>query len=153
MFKEQWQINIVCEFFAEQNLLRKNSKEKILAAKRAGIKEIILCEQNKKDINEIQPEYLKGLTFHYVNNISEVLDIALTEKKVNRPLVLNYKTQTTQAQTPLQQDFQLLVVRKIERLCQNANFDISLLRFVRIDKIQGVEIQGERSVLMYMTEP
>ncbi|MBR5323830.1 MAG: endopeptidase La [Muribaculaceae bacterium] len=77
-------------------------KEKILAAKRAGIKEIILCEQNKKDINEIQPEYLKGLTFHYVNNISEVLDIALTEKKVNRPLVLNYKTQATQAQAPLQ---------------------------------------------------
>ena len=77
-------------------------KEKILAAKRAGIKEIILCEQNRKDINEIQPEYLKGLTFHYVNNISEVLDIALTEKKVNHPLVLNYQTQTTQTHTPLQ---------------------------------------------------
>ena len=77
-------------------------KEKILAAKRAGIKEIILCEQNKKDINEIQPEYLKGLTFHYVNNISEVLDIALTEKKVNRPLMLNYTTQATQTQAPLQ---------------------------------------------------
>ncbi|MBR4119815.1 MAG: endopeptidase La [Bacteroidales bacterium] len=77
-------------------------KEKILAAKRAGIKEIILCEQNRKDINEIQPEYLKGLTFHYVNNISEVLDIALTEKKVNHPLVLNYQPQTTQTHTPLQ---------------------------------------------------
>ena len=77
-------------------------KEKILAAKRAGIKEIILCEQNRKDINEIQPEYLKGLTFHYVNNISEVLEIALTEKKVNHPLVLNYQTQTTQTHTPLQ---------------------------------------------------
>ena len=77
-------------------------KEKILAAKRAGIKEIILCEQNKKDINEIQPEYLKGLTFHYVNNISEVLEIALTEKKVSHPLVLNYTTQATQAQAPLQ---------------------------------------------------
>ena len=77
-------------------------KEKILAAKRAGIKEIILCEQNKKDINEIQPEYLKGLTFHYVNNISEVLEIALTEKKVSHPLVLNYTTQATQTQAPLQ---------------------------------------------------
>lgn len=77
-------------------------KEKILAAKRAGIKEIILCEQNKKDINEIQPEYLKGLTFHYVNNISEVLEIALTEKKVSHPLVLNYTTQGTQTQAPLQ---------------------------------------------------
>lgn len=77
-------------------------KEKILAAKRAGIKEIILCEQNRKDINEIQPEYLKGLTFHYVNNISEVLEIALTEKKVSHPLVLNYTTQATQTQAPLQ---------------------------------------------------
>ena len=73
-------------------------KEKILAAKRAGIKEIILCEDNRKDINEIQPDYLKGLTFHYVRNISDVLDIALTEKKVNRPLVLNYVSQTTQTQ-------------------------------------------------------
>lgn len=73
-------------------------KEKILAAKRAGIKEIILCEDNRKDINEIQPDYLKGLTFHYVRNISDVLDFALTEKKVNRPLVLNYVPQTTKAQ-------------------------------------------------------
>ena len=77
-------------------------KEKILAAKRAGIKEIILCEQNRKDINEIQPEYLKGLTFHYVNNISEVLNIALTEKKVSHPLILNYQTQNTQTHSPLQ---------------------------------------------------
>lgn len=77
-------------------------KEKILAAKRAGIKEIILCEQNRKDINEIQPEYLKGLTFYYVNNISEVLNIALTEKKVSHPLVLNYQTQNTQTHSPLQ---------------------------------------------------
>ena len=73
-------------------------KEKILAAKRAGIKEIILCEDNRKDINEIQPDYLKGLTFHYVRNISDVLDFALTEKKVNRPLVLNYVPQATKAQ-------------------------------------------------------
>jgi len=58
-------------------------KEKILAAKRAGIKDIILCEENRKNIEEIQPVYLKGLTFHYVNDIKEVLDLALTDEKVN----------------------------------------------------------------------
>ena len=52
-------------------------KEKILAAKRAGIKEIILCRENEKDIMEIPQEYLKGLSFHYVENVSEVLDYAL----------------------------------------------------------------------------
>jgi len=52
-------------------------KEKILAAKRANIKEIILCQDNKKDIDEIKPAYLNGLTFHYVTDIKEVLDIAL----------------------------------------------------------------------------
>ena len=58
-------------------------KEKILAAKRAGIKEIILCEENRKNIDEIQPDYLKGLTFHYVTDVKEVLDLALTDEKVN----------------------------------------------------------------------
>lgn len=57
-------------------------KEKILAAKRARIKEIILCEENKKDILEINEKYLKGLTFHYVSEMSEVIDIALTKQKV-----------------------------------------------------------------------
>ena len=57
-------------------------KEKILAAKRANIKEIILCEENKKDILEIKESYLKGLTFHYVSEMSEVIDIALTKQKV-----------------------------------------------------------------------
>ena len=52
-------------------------KEKILAAKRAGIKEIMLCRENEKDIQEIPQDYLKGLTFHYVENVSEVLDYAL----------------------------------------------------------------------------
>lgn len=52
-------------------------KEKILAAKRAGIKTILLCEKNRKDIEEIKAEYLKGIKFHYVTNISEVLDFAL----------------------------------------------------------------------------
>ncbi|APY12247.1 endopeptidase La [Seonamhaeicola sp. S2-3] len=57
-------------------------KEKILAAKRAKIKEILLCEENKRDIDEIKPEYLKGLTFHYVTDMSDVIKIALTNQKV-----------------------------------------------------------------------
>ncbi len=57
-------------------------KEKILAAKRAKIKEILLCKDNKRDIDEIKEEYLKGLTFHYVSEMSEVLDIAITKTKV-----------------------------------------------------------------------
>lgn len=52
-------------------------REKILAAKRAGIKEIILCTENRKDIEDIKKEYLKGLKFHYVDSIKEVLEIAL----------------------------------------------------------------------------
>ena len=66
-------------------------KEKILAAKRAGISEIILCADNKKHIDEIQDIYLKGLTFHYVNDIKEVLGIALTDELVDKPLNLNVK--------------------------------------------------------------
>ena len=61
-------------------------KEKILAAKRAGIKEIILCEENRKNIEEIQPMYLKGLTFHYVSDIKEVLNLALTAEKVKNAI-------------------------------------------------------------------
>ncbi|MEM7186927.1 MAG: endopeptidase La [Bacteroidota bacterium] len=57
-------------------------KEKILAAKRARIEEILLCEDNRRDIAEIKPEYLKGLTFHYVKEMSEVIDIAITGQKV-----------------------------------------------------------------------
>ncbi len=57
-------------------------KEKILAAKRAKIKEILLCEENRRDIEEIKQEYLKGLTFHYVSDMSEVIDIAITKQKV-----------------------------------------------------------------------
>jgi ATP-dependent Lon protease len=52
-------------------------KEKILAAKRANIKEIILCERNRKDVEEITADYIKGLTFHYVKQMREVLDLAL----------------------------------------------------------------------------
>ncbi|MEO0526115.1 MAG: endopeptidase La [Bacteroidota bacterium] len=60
-------------------------KEKILAAKRARIKEIILCEDNRKDILEIKETYLKGLTFHYVTDMSEVIELAITNRKVKNP--------------------------------------------------------------------
>ena len=57
-------------------------KEKILAAKRANIKEIILCEENKKDVQEIKESYLKGLTFHYVTDMRQVIELALAKQKV-----------------------------------------------------------------------
>ncbi len=57
-------------------------KEKILAAKRANIKEIILCYQNKQDVDEIKAEYIEGLTFHYVKDMAEVLKVALTKDDV-----------------------------------------------------------------------
>lgn len=61
-------------------------KEKILAAKRAGIKDLILCSENRKDVDEIKPDYLKGLTFHYVKDITDVISLALTDEKVANPL-------------------------------------------------------------------
>ncbi len=64
-------------------------KEKILAAKRAGIKEIIMCIKNKQDVDEIKIDYLKGLQIHYVSKMSEVLDLALLKEKVSNPKVLN----------------------------------------------------------------
>lgn len=57
-------------------------REKILAAKRAGIKEVILCVDNRKDIEEIKPDYLKGMTFHYVEKMGDVLKYALLKEKV-----------------------------------------------------------------------
>ncbi len=57
-------------------------KEKILAAKRANIREIIMCSENKQDVDEIKPEYIEGLTFHYVKEMSEVLKFALTDQNV-----------------------------------------------------------------------
>ncbi|MEM6842293.1 MAG: endopeptidase La [Bacteroidota bacterium] len=63
-------------------------KEKILAARRAGIKEIILCQKNRKDIEEIDDRYVKGLKVHFVNTVSEVLDLALLKTKVKEPLDL-----------------------------------------------------------------
>jgi ATP-dependent Lon protease len=61
-------------------------KEKILAAKRSGIKEIILSQKNKRDIIEIEKTYIKGLTFHYVDTVDEVLKIALLKEKVAKPV-------------------------------------------------------------------
>jgi ATP-dependent Lon protease len=64
-------------------------KEKILAAKRAGITEVILSEENKKNLEEIKEEYLKGLTFHFVNTIMDVLNIALLKTKVENAVNLS----------------------------------------------------------------
>ena len=64
-------------------------KEKILAAKRAGIKEIILSKENKKDIDEIKEIYLKGLIFHYVVNVDEVFEIALLKEHIKNPLAIS----------------------------------------------------------------
>ncbi len=64
-------------------------KEKILAAKRAGIKEIVLSKENKKDIEEIKEIYLKGLSFHYVENVGDVFEIALMDEKVKNPLAIS----------------------------------------------------------------
>ena len=61
-------------------------KEKILAAKRAGIKEVILCYKNRKDIEEITPSYISDLTFHYVDYVDEVLEIALMKETVSKPI-------------------------------------------------------------------
>ncbi len=65
-------------------------REKILAAKRAGIKDIILCKDNKKDIDEIPAEYLKGVTFHYASDIQDVLDFALLDEKVKNPITFTF---------------------------------------------------------------
>ena len=63
-------------------------KEKLLAARRAGIKEIVLCEANRKHVEDIQARYLKGLRFHYVNTMTEVVDRALLKEKVDAPLTI-----------------------------------------------------------------
>ncbi len=61
-------------------------KEKILAAKRAGIKEVVLCSKNRRDIEEIDEQYLKGFTVHYVDVVDEVLEIALLNQKVDNAM-------------------------------------------------------------------
>ena len=69
-------------------------KEKILAAKRANIKEIILCKENKRDIEEINPNYIEGLTFHYVDSMKEVIDISITNQKVKNPVLFEVKKES-----------------------------------------------------------
>jgi len=55
-------------------------REKILAAKRAGITDLVLCEDNRRDVEDITPEYLAGLTFHYISEMSQVLPLVLIDK-------------------------------------------------------------------------
>lgn len=66
-------------------------KEKILAAKRAGITDIVMCKENKKNIEEIAQQYLKGVTFHYVENVQDVWELALTDEKVANPVDFTIK--------------------------------------------------------------
>lgn len=73
-------------------------KEKILAAKRAGVTDIILCQKNKKDINEIPEQYIKGLTIHYVDRVDDVVKIALLKEKVKYPLKLEVKEEKADAE-------------------------------------------------------
>ena len=69
-------------------------KEKILAAKRAGITDIVLCKNNKKDVEEIPETYRKGVVFHYVENVQDVWDFALTDEKVKNPIDLTIPEET-----------------------------------------------------------
>ena len=73
-------------------------KEKILAAKRAGITDIILCKENRKDIEEISEQYLKGVNFHYVENVQDVWDFALTREIVEHPLKFTIDEKTEKAE-------------------------------------------------------
>ncbi|WP_194777631.1 endopeptidase La [Pararhodonellum marinum] len=68
-------------------------KEKILAARRAGLKEVILCSKNKRDIEEIDEQYLKGIVFHFVDTVDEVLEIALMKEVVEDPIRFHIETQ------------------------------------------------------------
>ncbi len=68
-------------------------KEKILAARRAGVKEIILCVKNRKDVEEVPATYIKDLTFHYVDQVDEVLEIALLPQKVKDAMVFEFPSE------------------------------------------------------------
>ena len=70
-------------------------KEKILAAKRAGITDIVMCRDNRKDIEEIPEEYRKGVEFHYVENVQDVWDFVLTDELVDNPVDLTVKEEET----------------------------------------------------------
>lgn len=73
-------------------------KEKILAAKRAKIKDVILCEDNRKDVEEINPKFIRGLNIHYVRTMDEVIALALTKEKVKNPLPINEKIKKVAAE-------------------------------------------------------
>lgn len=73
-------------------------KEKLLAAKRAGITDIVICKDNEKDVNEIPAKYLQGVTFHYVENVQQVWDFALTDELVRHPIDLTVKDEDTKAE-------------------------------------------------------
>lgn len=73
-------------------------KEKILAAKRAGITDIIMCKENKKNIDEIPEMYLHGLTFHYVEDVSEVFSFALLKEKVDHPIQFTFDEEKKEVQ-------------------------------------------------------
>ena len=64
-------------------------KEKILAAKRAGITDIMMCKDNRKDIEEIPEMYLKGVNFHYVEDVQDVWQFALTDEMVENPITFD----------------------------------------------------------------
>ena len=69
-------------------------KEKILAAKRAGITDLVICKENKKDIEEIPTQYVNGVEFHYVENIQDVWDFALTDEKVENAVNITYNEES-----------------------------------------------------------
>ena len=71
-------------------------KEKILAAKRAGITDIVMCAENQRDVEEIPEIYRKGVTFHYVENVQQVWDFALTDELVAHPVQLVVEETTDQ---------------------------------------------------------
>jgi ATP-dependent Lon protease len=72
-------------------------KEKILAAKRSGIKEIVMSSKNRRDIEEIEKHYIKGLTFHYVDTVDDVLKVALLREKVDKPMTFPLAEQKFQS--------------------------------------------------------
>lgn len=74
-------------------------REKILAAKRAGIKHIILCQDNLKDIEDIPADYLTGLEFHYVETVMDVLGYALLDEQVDNPVTFVFKDNDTDSKT------------------------------------------------------
>jgi ATP-dependent Lon protease len=72
-------------------------QEKVLAARRAGIKTIVMSQLNRKDVNEMQVDYTKGLDFHFVSTADEVLQIALLKEKVKQPVNLSLEKPKVQS--------------------------------------------------------